>query len=173
MMSLRNLVAALFCAGVFAPAGAQAQYYYTQSPAPPPAFGRVIVTDTPVPPDLGRPYPYATSNPGYVSPQYPQAQPEWRRKRAPKPALSQARRTHQAQLIEELKKRPRIKKVTVEETAATAATPLAVAPRGKRAMLEKDGARVIRAEAEVRIMGNDQMSIRLYRKGQSPRAEAE
>jgi hypothetical protein len=189
-----NVAVAALAVALFLPVSAGAQYYYTPSPEPAPrGFNRVVVTDAPMPPDLGRPYPYVANG----QPNYTQFGPEPRRHvrshvshRAPKttnkpmmdkklsakPTGNMSKRkvdrAERAALIEELKKRPRIKQVTIED-AGTSPRIENIAPRkDKRASLA-GGERVIRAEAEVRIMGNDQMSIRLYRRGTSPRASAE
>jgi hypothetical protein len=182
MLSLRNVVAAgVFAACSLSPYGAGAQNYYNQSVAPPPGFRSAIVTDAPVPPDLGRAYPYtspyATSTqPGVVYlPDESQARPRYRK---PKQAVVPAKQARQAELIEELKKRPRIKKVTIDTTAAIAPPVEAAAPPRRKGAsagvgLGEGGERVIRAEAEVRILGNDQMSIRLFRRGTAPRVNAD
>lgn len=103
----------------------------------------------------------------------------------------------QRELIEELRRRPNIKRVEINTKPIIVNDPPVVIeryrkgkpvtkvietyteadePRGKRRKEKRDAGndvRIIRAEAEVRIIGKDQMSIRLYRKGGAPSAAVE
>lgn len=187
MVMMRHLVIAA-CAATMLPAtAALAQNYrpvygpvYVQEPGQPQPtyYNRVIVTQEPMPPDLGRPYPY-TSNaqPGIVvmppAPAYaPPPRGHHRVKRAAKPAAGPVARRAAPELITELKKRTRIKSVAVEDT--TGAIPQQPAPPSRHKAGKADvSERVIRAEAEVRIIGNDQMSIRLFRKRPAAQASAD
>lgn len=182
MLMVRYLVAG-GVAVVLSAATAAAQIYapapgYPLGYVPPPpqvqGFNRVIVTDAPMPPNLGRPYPYAgAAHPGVlVMPYQPAyAPPRHRARKAARHAapVAQSRRAHpksakasSRELITELKKtHPRIKRIAVEDATGTSAAP----PRHRAASAGNDkDVRVIHAEAEVKIIGNDQMSIRLYRK---------
>ena len=115
--------------------------------------------------------------------------------------IHRSRKKSDHALIEQLRKRPRVKRIVINEKPTIVHEPPVViekrhvidvpvviekrryvddapAPqsRRKRAKTENSktenskeaNVRVIRAEAEVRIMGKDQMSIRLYRKGGAP-----
>ncbi|MGN6460564.1 MAG: hypothetical protein ACTHLY_05090 [Pseudolabrys sp.] len=192
MLMVRYLVAG-GVAVVLSAATAAAQVYapapgYPVGYVPPPpqvqGFNRVIVTDAPMPPNLGRPYPYAGgAQPGVlVMPYHPAyaPPPRYRARKAARhvaPA-AQSRRAHSKsakapsrELITELKKKhPRIKQIAVED--ATGTIP-AAPPRHRAASAGSDkDVRVIHAEAEVKIIGNDQMSIRLYRKRGTAQAKA-
>lgn len=164
-------------------------------------FNRVIVQHDPY---LGRAYPYMTATQPVIVPAPPRPPRAAHRKAKPAKVMTsragketgkniekntgktrsaiksgtKAARTHApADLIEELKKRPRIKTVSIEETTASippARAPEAAPSRGKRSRAGGDkDVRVIRAEAEVRIIGDDQMSIRLFRKRAPAQASAE
>lgn len=192
-MGMVRYLAAGGIAMVLSVATAAAQVY---APAPgypagyvPPqvqGYNRVIVTDAPMPPDLGRPYPYmGGAQPGvlvmppqsahYAPPRY-RARKSVTHKHARHVApVAPARRALKSakapsrELITELKKK-RIKRIAVEDATGT----IPVAPPRHHAVSADNGkdVRVIRAEAEVKIIGNDQMSIRLYRKRGAAQAKA-
>ena len=166
---------------------------------PPPnvqGYNRVIITDAPMPPDLGRPYPYtggahpgvlvmppqSAQNPAsYAPPRYrarksvarkharPVAPAAQSRRMEPRRATPKSAKAPSRELITELKKK-RIKQIAVEDATGT----IPAAPHHRAAPSGHDkGVRVIRAEAEVKIIGNDQMSIRLYRKRGAAQANAD
>lgn len=160
---------------------------------PPPnvqGYNRVIITDAPMPPDLGRPYPYtggahpgvlvmppqSAHAPAYYPPRYRAHKSVARKHARPVAPAAQSRRmtpktakAHSRELIAELKKK-RIKQIAVEDATGT----IPAAPRHRAASTSHDkDVRVIRAEAEVKIIGNDQMSIRLYRKRGATQANAD
>lgn len=173
-------------AQVYGQAYAPAPGYPAGYVPPPPqvqGYNRVIITDAPMPPNLGRPYPYTGgAQPGVlVMPYQPAYAPPRHRVRKARHAVpaAHARRVHpksvktpSRELMAELKKKPsRIKRVAVEDATGT----VPVAPQRHRAASagnSKD-VRVIHAEAEVKIIGNDQMSIRLYRKRGAAQANAD
>jgi len=195
MLMVRYLMAGGL-AVVLSAATAGAQSYapapgYPAGYVPPPpqvqGFNRVIVTDAPMPPDLGRPYPYAghmqpgvlvmpsqaTRNPAYYAP------PRHRMRKAARHAAPAAHvrraklksaKAPSRDLIAELKKK-RIRQIAVEDTTGTIP---ARPPRHRAASAAgSNDVRVIHAEAEVKIIGNDQMSIRLYRKRGAAQANAD
>lgn len=192
---------AVLLSAVSAPAQVYQQGYepapgYPAGYVPPPpqvqGFNRVIVTDAPMPPDLGRPYPYTGGaqpgvlvmppHPGYLPPRYRgrksiayknTRQNAWHgaSDRRSRRAATSVQAPSRALIAELRQKRSRIKQIAVED--ATGSIP-AASPR-HRAVPAGHGkdVRVIRAEAEVKIIGNDQMSIRLYRKRGAAQADAD
>ncbi|HZL40409.1 MAG TPA: hypothetical protein VFC45_09025 [Pseudolabrys sp.] len=80
-------------------------------------------------------------------------------------------------LIEELRKRSRIKRAIVNTTRIVEEKPVIKSEGSGGAHIiyrgGKDEARVISADAEVTILGPDRMSIQLFRKGSRPKAEAQ
>jgi len=189
------LLSAVAAAAQVYPQGYAPAPGYPAGYVPPPpqvqGFNRVIVTDAPMPPDLGRPYPYAGGahsgvlvmppQPGYAPPRYRvrksvqgSARKHARHAAPAMPArrASKSMKAPSRELIAELKqKRSRIKRIAVEDATGT----IPVAPSRHRAVSADHGkdVRVIRAEAEVKIIGNDQMSIRLYRKRGAAQASAD
>lgn len=174
MLMMRHLVIAGCAALALPAAAASAQTYYPvsgpvyiQEPgrSQPTYYNRVVVTQDPMPRDLGRRYPYMTgTQPGIVTvPSAYAPRPHHRVRRAARPtAKPMTKPANPPALVKELKQRPRIRSIAIEDT--TGAIPSAPRHKAGKASRANAGERVIRAEAEVRIIGNDQMSIRLFRK---------
>jgi hypothetical protein len=185
--SRKLALAALAAIGVLPVGSANAQYYYGAAyPQPAPL------------------YPYAASQPvqqDYERYVRTRRQQNIRRSQDDMPVSSiRTRKSYsrdtvsQRELIEELRRRPSIKRVTINtkpvivneppvvieryrkgkpvtkviETYTEADEPRSKRRKDKRAA--KGDVRIIRAEAEVKIIGKDQMSIKLYRKGGAPSA---
>lgn len=164
MSTLRNL-GFVMLAALCPVASAAAQGYgpvYIQQPGQPPQpmyFDRVIVQ-----PNTGRAYPYM----GNAQPMIIPVQ------RAPRRAAHRKPRPASSALMPDLKKSSRIKKISVENELDSPAAPTKRAARREKVSPASDkDVRIIRAEAEVRIIGKDQMSIRLFRRGSSPEARAD
>jgi hypothetical protein len=136
--------------------GASAQYYepgyapgYAVGHPQQSRYNRVIVTHDAVPPDRRRAYPYVRPS---VAPLPYQPVPGYRYRRTrghvarvAKPAYRATHRAGQTMHVRRAAKH-------------------VAAPQRRSSAAGKKTSRVIRAEAEVRIIGNDQMSIRLFRK---------
>jgi len=167
MLSMRNLtfLASLAAAFLFSVGGASAQYGGSGYGWGPPQHGhynRVIVTHDAPPRVHRRAYPYVRHS---VSPLPYQPVPgdRYRRSRgyAPRMVAPAPRMTHRPAYSVRNKHSTSRYAPAPQRRAASHATSHATSRATSRA---GKTSRVIRADAEVRIIGNDQMSIRLFRK---------
>jgi hypothetical protein len=190
-MSSRTKVArqiagfAIAAAAIAVPVGAQAQYYAAAYPQP---LYPYVVQQQPsyvvVQPQAYAPRAYPYVNPGNAPIAARAAAPRiLHRDRAPVSKTDPA-------LVEELRRRGRKvgkvivvreKPVVIEHKRIVDDPPIVVQ---REKIIEEDhikmhdrpskgGPRVIRAEAEVTILGPDRMNIRLFRRGAEPLASAE
>ena len=183
-------LAAVAAIGVLPLAGANAQNYGAVYAQPAPLYPYAV--SPPVQQDYDR---YLRSRQQYDARHSQDDMPPRLHARSRKSL--QHNKSSQRVLIEELRRRPRIKRVTIDSKPIVVDEPPVVIeryrkgkpvtkvietytevdqPRAKRRKDKRDpgsDVRIIRAEAEVRIIGKDQMSIKLYRKGGTPSAAAD
>jgi len=157
---LRQLgVIAVIVAGVLPMTAAQAQYY--GGPAQPaPLYPYAVQHPHAVQRD--RPYIVQQTPNTYViqRPSYTRAYPYVRSRSAYIPG-DRARIVERHHMVEDEPMRSRRTRAIVEERET-----------GKRTSRDDNKKRVIQADAEVTILGPDRMNIRLFRKGQGPKANA-
>lgn len=169
MSPLRYLALFVIAAGLLPAAGAQAQHYgATRQPAPlyPYAVQNSYGVQYPSSvadqrnavevapntymsqrPAAARAYPYVGRRHGHAASE-PKA-----------PALDRPHKKIDRALIEQLRKRAPVKRTVINTKRIVHAAPVVAQ-------------RVIKADAEITILGPDRMSIRLFRKGQGPKASA-
>lgn len=194
---IKLLLASAGAAAILAPQSAAAQYYYYAQPYGQRALYPYVVVQPPGVP-ANQAYPYVIQRPpSYAPPRSARrSKAEARAQSVPRREFHRTVGKNDPALIEELRRQTgktihktvivRGKPVVVERKRYVDDPPIVVkrhkvvdveAPETASKAADGDMSgrkpRVIRAEAEVTILGPDRMSIRLFRKGSDANAKAE